>query len=378
MLNLRSISKEFSMSLKCGIVGLPNVGKSTIFNAITNAGAEAANYPFCTIEPNVGMVSVPDDRLNELVKVYHPKSIVPAVTEFVDIAGLVKGASKGEGLGNQFLTHIRECNAIMEVVRCFDDDDITHVLGTVDPVRDIDIIETELILKDLDSVEKRFASENKAARTGNAKAKENVEACEILKKGLETGKSAREFIGKNGDALDAIVQDLALLTAKPLFYCANIREEDLGKGNQYVSQLEEFAKKQGASVVVISGKIEEELSKMEPADKAEFLKELGMKESGLDSVVREGYRILGLHTFFTAGEKECRAWTFTAGSKAPQCAGVIHSDFEKGFIRAETLSFDDFRKYGSWNAAKEAGVVRTEGKDYIVQDGDIMYYLFNV
>ncbi len=378
MLNLRAISKEFSMSLKCGIVGLPNVGKSTIFNAITNAGAEAANYPFCTIEPNVGMVSVPDDRLNELVKVYHPKSIVPAVTEFVDIAGLVKGASKGEGLGNQFLTHIRECNAIMEVVRCFDDDDITHVLGTVDPVRDIDIIETELILKDLDSVEKRFANENKAARTGNAKAKENVEACEILKKGLEAGKSAREFIGKNGDALDAIVQDLALLTAKPLFYCANIREEDLGKGNQYVSQLEEFAKKQGASVVVISGKIEEELSKMEPADKAEFLKELGMKESGLDSVVREGYRILGLHTFFTAGEKECRAWTFTAGSKAPQCAGVIHSDFEKGFIRAETLSFDDFRKYGSWNAAKEAGVVRTEGKEYIVQDGDIMYYLFNV
>ncbi len=378
MLNLRPISKEFSMSLKCGIVGLPNVGKSTIFNAITNAGAEAANYPFCTIEPNVGMVNVPDDRLNELVKVYHPKSIVPAVTEFVDIAGLVKGASKGEGLGNQFLTHIRECNAIMEVIRCFDDDDITHVLGTVDPVRDIDIIETELILKDLDSVEKRFANENKAARTGNAKAKENVEACEILKKGLEAGKSAREFIGKNGDALDAIVQDLALLTAKPLFYCANIREEDLGKGNEYVSQLEEFAKKQGASVVIISGKIEEELSKMEPADKEEFLKELGMKESGLDSVVREGYRILGLQTFFTAGEKECRAWTFEKGSKAPQCAGVIHSDFEKGFIRAETLSFEDFRKYGSWNAAKEAGVVRTEGKEYIVQDGDIMYYLFNV
>jgi ribosome-binding ATPase len=366
------------MSLKCGIVGLPNVGKSTIFNAITNAGAEAANYPFCTIEPNVGMVSVPDSRLNELVNVYHPKSIVPAVTEFVDIAGLVKGASKGEGLGNQFLTHIRECNAIMEVVRCFDDEDITHVLGSVDPVRDIDIIETELILKDLDSVEKRYANENKAARTGNAKAKENAAACEILKAGLESGKSAREFIGKNGDALDAVVQDLALLTAKPLFYCANIREEDLGKGNAYVTALEEFAKKQGASVVVISGKIEEELSKMEPADKEEFLKDLGMKESGLDSVVREGYRILGLSTFFTAGEKECRAWTFTAGSKAPQCAGVIHSDFEKGFIRAETLSFEDFRKYGSWNAAKEAGVVRTEGKDYVVKDGDIMYYLFNV
>lgn len=366
------------MSLKCGIVGLPNVGKSTIFNAITNAGAEAANYPFCTIEPNVGMVSVPDGRLDELVKVYNPKSIVPAVTEFVDIAGLVKGASQGEGLGNQFLTHIRECNAIMEVVRCFDDDDITHVLGSVDPVRDIDIIETELILKDLDSVEKRFANENKAARTGNAKAKENVAACEILKKGLEEGKSAREFVGKNGDALDAIVQDLALLTAKPLFYCANIREDEIGTENDYVKSLKEFAAKQGTSVVVISGKIEEELSKMEPGEKKEFLNDLGMKESGLDSVVREGYRILGLQTFFTAGEKECRAWTFEKGSKAPQCAGVIHSDFEKGFIRAETLAFEDFRKYGSWNAAKEAGVVRTEGKEYIVQDGDIMYYLFNV
>lgn len=366
------------MSLKCGIVGLPNVGKSTIFNAITNAGAEAANYPFCTIEPNVGMVSVPDGRLNELVSVYHPKSIVPAVTEFVDIAGLVKGASKGEGLGNQFLTHIRECNAIMEVVRCFDDEDITHVLGSVDPVRDIDIIETELILKDLESVEKRLANENKTARTGNAKAKENAEACSILKKGLEEGKSAREFVGKNGDALDAILQDLALLTAKPLFYCANIREDEIGTENQYVKSLKEFAAKQGTSVVVISGKIEEELSKMEAADKEEFLKELGMKESGLDSVVREGYRILGLQTFFTAGEKECRAWTFEKGAKAPQCAGVIHSDFEKGFIRAETLAFEDFRKHGSWNAAKEAGVVRTEGKDYVVKDGDIMFYLFNV
>ena len=379
MLNLTAISKEFIMSLKCGIVGLPNVGKSTIFNAITNAGAEAANYPFCTIEPNVGMVSVPDSRLDELVKVYNPKSIVPAVTEFVDIAGLVKGASKGEGLGNQFLTHIRECNAIMEVVRCFEDDDITHVLGSVDPVRDIDIIETELILKDLDSVEKRLNTEAKAARTGNAKAKENLEACELLKKSLEEGHSAREYIGKNGDALDAIVQDLALLTAKPLFYCANIREDDLEKkGNAYVDQLKEFAAKQGTSVVVISGKIEEELSTMEPEDKAELLKDYGMEESGLDSVVREGYRILGLQTFFTAGEKECRAWTFEKGSKAPRCAGVIHSDFEKGFIRAETLAFEDFRKYGSWNAAKEAGVVRTEGKEYVVKDGDIMYYLFNV
>jgi len=366
------------MGLKCGIVGLPNVGKSTIFNAITNAGAAVANYPFCTIEPNVGMVSVPDSRLDELVKVYSPKSIVPAVTEFVDIAGLVKGASKGEGLGNQFLTHIRECNAIMEVVRCFNDDDITHVLGTVDPVRDVDIIETELILKDLESVEKRLATENKGARTGNAKAKENADACEILKSGLSAGKSAREFINKKNDVLDAIVADLALLTAKPLFYCANVKEDDINTGNDYVRALQKFAKDKGADVIIISGKIEEELSKMEPADKVEFLKDLGMKESGLDAVVREGYRILGLCTFFTAGEKECRAWTFGAGWKAPACAGVIHTDFEKGFIRAETLAFEDFRKHGSWNAAKEAGAVRTEGKDYVVKDGDIMYYLFNV
>ena len=366
------------MGLKCGIVGLPNVGKSTIFNAITNAGAAVANYPFCTIEPNVGMVSVPDSRLDELVKVYNPKSIVPAVTEFVDIAGLVKGASKGEGLGNQFLTHIRECNAIMEVVRCFNDDDITHVLGTVDPVRDVDIIETELILKDLESVEKRLATENKGARTGNAKAKENADACEILKSGLSAGKSAREFINKKNEVLDSIVADLALLTAKPLFYCANVKEDDINTGNDYVRALQEFAKDKGADVIIISGKIEEELSKMEPADKVEFLKDLGMKESGLDAVVREGYRILGLCTFFTAGEKECRAWTFGAGWKAPACAGVIHTDFEKGFIRAEVIKFEDYVKYGSEAAVKEAGKMYVEGKDYVVQDGDIMHFRFNV
>ncbi|MCF0216209.1 MAG: redox-regulated ATPase YchF [Fibrobacteraceae bacterium] len=365
------------MGLKCGIVGLPNVGKSTIFNAITNAGAEAANYPFCTIEPNVGMVSVPDSRLDELVKVYKPKSIVPAVTEFVDIAGLVKGASKGEGLGNQFLTHIRECEAIMEVIRCFDDENIVHVHGSVDPVRDIDIIETELILKDLDSVEKRLVTETKNARMGGAEAKARLAACELLKSTLEEGKPARAVLD-HSEEMQGIIFELCLLTAKPIFYCANVKEDDILTGNAYVDKLKEFAAKQNAEVIMISGKIEEELSAMEPEEKAEFLKELGMKESGLDAVVRKCYEILGLRTFFTAGEKECRAWTFHNGYKAPQCAGVIHTDFERGFIRAETLSFEDFRKHGSWNAAKEAGLVRTEGKEYVVQDGDIMYYLFNV
>ena len=365
------------MGFKCGIVGLPNVGKSTIFNAITNAGAEAANYPFCTIEPNVGMVSVPDSRLDELVKVYNPKSIVPAVTEFVDIAGLVKGAAQGEGLGNQFLTHIRECEAIMEVIRCFDDENIVHVSGSVDPVRDAEVIEMELMLKDIDTVEKRLATEAKGARTGNAEAKARLAACETLQKTLAEGKPARTVM-HDSEEIEEVLKDLCLLTAKPIFYCANVKEDDILTGNAYVDQLKEYAQKSGHEVIVISGKIEEELSSMEPADKAEFLKELGMKESGLDAVVRKGYEILGLRTFFTAGEKECRAWTFHAGYKAPQCAGVIHTDFERGFIRAETLSYNDFLKHGSWNAAKEAGLVRTEGKDYLVQDGDIMYFLFNV
>jgi len=365
------------MGFKCGIVGLPNVGKSTIFNAITNAGAEAANYPFCTIEPNVGMVSVPDTRLDKLVEVYKPKSIVPAVTEFVDIAGLVKGASQGEGLGNQFLTHIRECEAIMEVVRCFEDENIVHVHGSVDPVRDVEIIETELLLKDLDTVEKKVASETKAARTGNAEAKARLAAAEKLKAGMSEGMAARKFIG-DSDEMDDILKDMGLLTAKPLFYCANVKEDDILTGNAYVETLKEYAAKNGHEVIMISGKIEEELSQMEPEEKKEFLQELGMKESGLDAVVRKGYDILGLRTFLTAGEKECRAWTFHAGFKAPQCAGVIHTDFERGFIRAETLAYDDFVKCGSWNAAKEQGLVRTEGKEYLVQDGDIMFFLFNV
>ena len=265
----------------------------------------------------------------------------------------------------------------MEVVRCFDDENIVHVSGSVDPVRDVEVIEMELMLKDIDTVEKRIATETKSARTGNAEAKARLAACELLQKTLAEGKPARTVM-HDSDEMEAVLKDLCLLTAKPIFYCANVKEDDVLTGNAYVDKLKEYAKQSGHEVIVISGKIEEELSAMEPADKAEFLKELGMKESGLDAVVRKGYEILGLRTFFTAGEKECRAWTFNAGYKAPQCAGVIHTDFERGFIRAETLSFEDFRKHGSWNAAKEAGLVRTEGKDYLVQDGDIMYFLFNV
>ncbi|MCL2261221.1 MAG: redox-regulated ATPase YchF [Fibromonadales bacterium] len=363
------------MGFKCGIVGLPNVGKSTIFNAITNAGAESANYPFCTINPNVGMVNVPDKRLNVLVKAYKPKSVVPAVTQFVDIAGLVKGASQGEGLGNQFLTHIRECEAIMEVVRCFDDENIIHVHESVNPIRDVEIIETELILKDMESVDKRLAQETKNARIGTAKAKEKLAVCEALSKHLSEGKPARDF--EKSEASAEIIFDLALLTAKPIFYCANVGESDVLEGNAYTEELKKYAAGRGEDVVIICGKIEEELSSMEAEEKAEFLKDLGMMESGLDQVVHKGYGILNLRTYFTAGEKEVRAWTFSKGWKAPACAGVIHSDFEKGFIRAETLSYADFEKYGSLNAAKDAGHLRTEGKDYEVQDGDIMLFLFN-
>jgi GTP-binding protein YchF len=363
------------MGFKCGIVGLPNVGKSTIFNAITNAGAESANYPFCTINPNVGMVNVPDKRLNALVKAYKPRNTVPAVTQFVDIAGLVKGAAQGEGLGNQFLTHIRECEAIMEVVRCFDDENIIHVHETVNPLRDVEIIETELILKDLESVEKRLAAEAKNARIGTAKAKERLASCEALAKHLGEGKPARAF--EKSETAEEIIFELALLTAKPIFYCANVGEDDVLKGNAYTEELKKYAAQRNEDVVIICGKIEEELSGMEQEEKADFLKDLGMAESGLDQVIHKGYGILGLRTFFTAGEKEVRAWTFHAGWKAPACAGVIHTDFEKGFIRAETLSYADFEKYGSLNAAKDAGHLRTEGKEYEVEDGDIMLFLFN-
>jgi GTP-binding protein YchF len=364
------------MGFKCGLVGLPNVGKSTIFNAVTNAGAQAANYPFCTIEPNVGMVEVPDPRLDELAKVHKPRQVIPAVMQFVDIAGLVEGASKGEGLGNQFLTHIRECDAILEVVRCFDDTDIIHVSGKVDPIHDVEIIETELILKDLDSVEKTFSRVQKLAKGSDLEAKLKASTLEKVLPFLERGELART--AKLSEEEIHSIKDLNLLTLKPMFYCANVSEGDIGSDNEYVKKLKAYALERGAEVVTICGKIEEELAEMDANERSEFLKELGLSESGLDSIIRKGYATLGLDTYFTAGEKEVRAWTFPHNAKAPQCAGVIHSDFERGFIRAETLAFSDFLKYGSWPKAKEAGVLRTEGKEYVVQDGDIMHFLFNV
>lgn len=364
------------MGFKCGLVGLPNVGKSTIFNAVTQAGAEAANYPFCTIEPNVGMVEVPDARMDELVKVHKPQKTIPAVMQFVDIAGLVAGASKGEGLGNKFLTHIRECNAILHVIRCFENEDITHVSGSVDPVRDAEVIETELILKDLESVEASMTKTEKLARGKDKEAMYRLDAMKKILPLLEEGRLAKA--AELTDDEEQAIKGMSLLTLKPLFYCANVSEDDLLEDNEYVAKLRAYAESNGSGVVTICGKIEEELSEMEPEEKAEFLEDLGLKESGLDTIIRSGYHILGLQTYFTAGEKEVRAWTINQGDTAPQAAGVIHTDFEKGFIRAETVGYDDFEKFGSWNGAKENGALRTEGKEYIVKDGDIMNFLFNV